>query len=89
MQQQLLERIAATGKPVVLVLLSGSPLAVPWAAEKLPAIAAGTGEVERVSWIVVAYLIAATIAAPSISGIMKSEMTRSGTPSAAIAFNAS
>ncbi len=37
-QQQLLEKLAATGKPVVLVLLSGSPLAVPWAAEKLPAI---------------------------------------------------
>ena len=33
-------------------------------ATALPAIAAGTGEVERVSWIVVAYLIAATIAAP-------------------------
>jgi EmrB/QacA subfamily drug resistance transporter len=30
----------------------------------LPAIAAATGEVERVSWIVVAYLVAATIAAP-------------------------
>ena len=37
-QQQLLEQLAATGKPVVLVLLSGSPLAVPWAAENLPAI---------------------------------------------------
>ena len=37
-QQDLLEQLAATGKPVVLVLLSGSPLAVPWAAEKLPAI---------------------------------------------------
>jgi len=37
-QQQLLEKLAATGKPVVLVLLSGSPLGVPWAAEKLPAI---------------------------------------------------
>jgi beta-glucosidase len=37
-QQQLLEKLAATGKPIVLVLLSGSPLAVPWAAEKLPAI---------------------------------------------------
>jgi beta-glucosidase len=37
-QQQLLEKLAATGKPVVLVLLSGSPLAVPWAAGKLPAI---------------------------------------------------
>ncbi len=37
-QQVLLEKLVATGKPVVLVLLSGSPLAVPWAAEKLPAI---------------------------------------------------
>ncbi|WP_246663052.1 MFS transporter [Pseudolabrys sp. FHR47] len=33
-------------------------------ATALPAIAAATGEVERVSWIVVSYLIAATIAAP-------------------------
>jgi EmrB/QacA subfamily drug resistance transporter len=33
-------------------------------ATALPAIAAATGDVERVSWIVVAYLIAATIAAP-------------------------
>jgi len=33
-------------------------------ATALPAIAAATGEVERVSWIVVAYLIASTIAAP-------------------------
>ncbi len=33
-------------------------------ATALPAIAAGTGEVERASWVVVAYLIAATIAAP-------------------------
>jgi EmrB/QacA subfamily drug resistance transporter len=33
-------------------------------ATALPAIAASTGRVERVSWIVVAYLIAATIAAP-------------------------
>src|SRR5262252_858203 len=30
----------------------------------LPAIAAGTGNVERASWVVVSYLIAATIAAP-------------------------
>ncbi len=37
-QQQLLEKLADTGKPVVLVLLSGSPLAVPWAVDKLPAI---------------------------------------------------
>jgi EmrB/QacA subfamily drug resistance transporter len=33
-------------------------------ATALPAIAASTGQVERASWIVVAYLIAATIAAP-------------------------
>jgi EmrB/QacA subfamily drug resistance transporter len=33
-------------------------------ATALPAIAAASGEVERASWIVVAYLIAATIAAP-------------------------
>jgi EmrB/QacA subfamily drug resistance transporter len=33
-------------------------------ATALPAIVAATGEVERASWIVVAYLIAATIAAP-------------------------
>ena len=37
-QQQLLEKLGATGKPVVLVLLSGSPLSVPWAVEKLPAV---------------------------------------------------
>jgi MFS family permease len=33
-------------------------------ATALPAIAAATGEVEHASWIVVSYLIAATIAAP-------------------------
>lgn len=33
-------------------------------ATALPAIAAGTGQVGRVSWIVIAYLVAATIAAP-------------------------
>ncbi len=33
-------------------------------ATALPTIAAATGEVERASWIVIAYLIAATIAAP-------------------------
>ena len=33
-------------------------------ATALPAIAASTGQVERTSWVVVAYLIAATIAAP-------------------------
>src|SRR5882672_9013283 len=33
-------------------------------ATALPAIAAGTGHVERASWVVVSYLIASTIAAP-------------------------
>ncbi len=37
-QQQLLERIYATGKPVVLVLMSGSALSVNWADDKIPAI---------------------------------------------------
>ena len=37
-QQQLLEAIHATGTPVVLVLVSGRPLAVTWAAEHIPAI---------------------------------------------------
>ncbi len=38
-QEQLLESIVATGKPVVLVLMSGRPLAVAWAAAHVPAIA--------------------------------------------------
>lgn len=38
MQQKLLERLYTIGKPVVLVLLSGSALAVNFAAEKIPAI---------------------------------------------------
>jgi beta-glucosidase len=37
-QQRLLEAVAAMGKPVVLVLTSGSALAVPWAAAHVPAI---------------------------------------------------
>ena len=37
-QQALLEAIAATGKPVVLVLMSGSALAVNWADAHVPAI---------------------------------------------------
>lgn len=37
-QQKLLERLHATGKPVVLVLTSGSALAVNWADKTLPAI---------------------------------------------------
>ena len=37
-QQKLLEALHATGKPVVLVLTTGSALAVAWAQENLPAI---------------------------------------------------
>jgi beta-glucosidase len=37
-QEELLERLQATGKPVVLVLLSGSALGVGWAADHVPAI---------------------------------------------------
>jgi beta-glucosidase len=37
-QQKLLESIRATGKPVVLVLMNGSALAVNWADDTLPAI---------------------------------------------------
>jgi beta-glucosidase len=37
-QQRLLEAVVATGTPVVLVLMSGRPLAVSWAAEHVPAV---------------------------------------------------
>ncbi|TGX38319.1 glycoside hydrolase family 3 protein [Sphingomonas naasensis] len=37
-QQQLLERLDATGKPVVLVLMNGSALSVNWADAHIPAI---------------------------------------------------
>ena len=37
-QQQMLERIQAAGKPVVLVLMNGSAVAVNWADEHVPAI---------------------------------------------------
>jgi len=37
-QQQLLEAVHATGTPVVLVLMNGRPLTIPWAAEHVPAI---------------------------------------------------
>jgi beta-glucosidase len=39
-QQELLERLYALGKPVVLVLLGGSAISIPWAAEHIPAILA-------------------------------------------------
>ena len=41
LQEQVLETIYASGKPVVLVLLSGSALAVNWADEHIPAIIQG------------------------------------------------
>jgi beta-glucosidase len=39
-QQQLLEKIVTTGKPVVLLLFSGRPLTLPWAFEHVPAVLA-------------------------------------------------
>jgi beta-glucosidase len=37
-QEQLLEAVAATGKPVVLVLMTGRPLDIGWAAAHIPSI---------------------------------------------------
>ena len=37
-QEKLLEAVVATGKPVILVVLSGRPLELKWAAEHVPAI---------------------------------------------------
>jgi beta-glucosidase len=37
-QEELLEAISATGKPVILVLINGRPLEINWAAEHVPAI---------------------------------------------------
>jgi beta-glucosidase len=39
-QQELLEAVVRTGKPVVLILFSGRPLTVPWAFEHVPAVIA-------------------------------------------------
>jgi beta-glucosidase len=39
-QQELLEKIVAAGKPVVLILFSGRPLTLPWAFEHVPAVLA-------------------------------------------------
>ncbi len=39
-QQQLLEKVFATDKPVVLLLFSGRPLTLPWAFEHVPAVLA-------------------------------------------------
>jgi beta-glucosidase len=38
-QQEMLEAVVATGKPVVLVLVNGRPLNITWASEHVPAIA--------------------------------------------------
>lgn len=38
LQEQLIERIAASGKPTILVLISGRPLSINWPAKHLPAI---------------------------------------------------
>ena len=37
-QQELLEEVAKTGKPVVLVLMNGRPLDIQWAAQNIPSI---------------------------------------------------
>ena len=37
-EQQLMEKVIATGKPVVLVLLNGRPLDIRWASQHVPAI---------------------------------------------------
>jgi beta-glucosidase len=39
-QQELLEKVVAAGKPVILILFSGRPLTLPWAFEHVPAIVA-------------------------------------------------
>src|SRR5690606_23433224 len=38
LQEELLKAVAAVGKPVILVLFNGSPVAINWAQEKIPAI---------------------------------------------------
>ena len=37
-QEKLLQSVASTGKPVVLVLVTGKPVCIPWAKENIPAI---------------------------------------------------
>ena len=37
-QEELVRAIAATGKPVVVVLVNDRPLAIPWIAEHIPAV---------------------------------------------------
>ena len=38
LQNELIERVAASGKPTLLILINGRPLGVQWAADHLPAI---------------------------------------------------
>lgn len=38
LQKELVQAVAATGTPVVVVLINGRPLAIPWIAEHVPAI---------------------------------------------------
>ncbi|MEG0808385.1 MAG: glycoside hydrolase family 3 N-terminal domain-containing protein [Alistipes sp.] len=38
LQNELIQRVAASGKPTLLILINGRPLGVEWAAEQLPAI---------------------------------------------------
>ncbi len=40
-QQFLLEAVHATGTPIIVVLLSGRPMVIPWMAENIPAILCG------------------------------------------------
>jgi beta-glucosidase len=39
-QEELLEKIVATGKPVILLIFSGRPLTLPWAFQHVPAVIA-------------------------------------------------
>jgi beta-glucosidase len=38
LQNELIEKVAASGKPTILILVNGRPLGVEWAAEHLPAV---------------------------------------------------
>jgi len=51
-QTELLKALAATGKPVVFVNCSGSAIAMPWAAENLPAIVQAWYPGEQGGWAV-------------------------------------
>jgi beta-glucosidase len=37
-QQDLLKQLYISGKPIILILLNGGPVSIPWAAEHIPAI---------------------------------------------------